>query len=98
MFGSRFKWLLVHLLLLGVVVEINASYRRAIGVSEIPMPGVKVLTIPEAFQDTITEVPLVRAFDGMTLTTGTVVAWDTQTIGYMTSCEGDRCRVEMWSP
>ncbi len=68
--------LLLSLAILGVVVEINTAYKRAIGLPVEAMGGVPIQRIPRAFRDSLTEIPMVRQFDGMTMTSGTMVSLD----------------------
>ena len=76
MHGLPFKRVVVSLLFLGVLVEINTAYKRAVGIPVEAMGGVTVIKIPSAFRDSITEVPIVREFDRMTVTSGmTITSW-----------------------
>lgn len=72
--SSRFKWLCILLLLNGVLIEINHAYKQAMGFSNIVMPGAPLLRLPKAFHNSpLAEMPAVREFDRMTLTSGTVI-------------------------
>ena len=72
---SHFKWLAVSVLILGVVVEINTAYKRAVGLPVEAMGGVSVQRIPRQFRDTVTEIPVIREYDRMTLTSGTALSY-----------------------
>ena len=74
--GLPFRRVVASIILLGILMEINMSYKLAIGRTNIAMPAVPVMEIPRQFRDTITEVPMVRAYDGMTMSSGTVMWMD----------------------
>ena len=59
----------------GVVVEINTAYKRAVGLPVEAMGGVPIQRIPRQFRDTLTEIPFIHAYDGMTLTSGTLISF-----------------------
>ena len=72
------KWhssLLVSLvILLGIVVEIDNAYKRAMDISNIALPATQLIGLPEAFHNSpIADMPIVREFDGMTLTSGAIM-------------------------
>ena len=75
MCGSNFKWLIILLVTFGVLVEVDNAYKQSVGLSNIVMPAVTVQRIPIQFRDTVTELPVVREFDRMTITTGMVMSW-----------------------
>ena len=72
------KWhssLLVSLVILhGIVVEIDNAYKGAMDISNIALPATQPISLPEVFHNSsISDMPIVREFDGMTLTSGIVV-------------------------
>ena len=75
MLPSNCKWLMVSVLVFGMVVEVNTAYKRAIGLPVEAMGGVPIQRIPRQFHNTLTEIPFIDAYDGMTLTSGTIVAF-----------------------
>lgn len=77
MLKSRFKWVVVLLLLNGVIIELDNAYKQAMGISNIVMPNAPLLHLPrEVHNSRVTEHPVFRNFDGMTLTSGTVIFYD----------------------
>ena len=73
--GLPFRRVVASIILLGILMEINMSYKLAIGRTNIAMPAVQVMEIPRQFRDTITENPMVREYDSMTLTSGAVISF-----------------------
>ena len=77
MLRSPFKWLVVLLLTNGVLLEINHAYKQAMAIPNWPMPNTKILKVPEGFHHSpFAETPFVRQFDGMTISSGTVMSFD----------------------
>lgn len=71
---SPFKAWIALLLILGVLVEINHAYRQAMGMATTVMPAVEVLRLPRQMRHSpFAEMPIVEEFDGMTMTTGTIM-------------------------
>lgn len=74
MFGSRFKWVFLLLLVNGVLIEIDNAYKHSMDLSNIVMPTAPLLKLPKVFQDSpLAETPMVKQFDSMTLTSGTMM-------------------------
>lgn len=74
MFKLRFKVILALLLIDGVLIEIHASYNDAVGRSNVVMPGAKILRLPQAaHRFPVSELPMIQQFDGMVMTTGSIV-------------------------
>ena len=70
---SHSKWVFILLILNGVLIEIDNAYKHAMDISNIVMPSAPLLKLPKAFQDSpLAETPMVKQFDGMTMTSGTV--------------------------
>lgn len=68
----NFSVIFVLLLIWGTVVEVDNAYKHSMGISNIVMPAVKVIKIPMAFKDTVTEVPIVRHWDASVCLTSTL--------------------------
>ena len=74
MFGSSFKTIFGLVLVLGVIIEIDNAYKHAMDISNIVMPAAPLLQLPEAAHNLpFAETPFVQQFDGMLLTSGTVI-------------------------
>ena len=74
MFGSCFKWLVLLVMVNGVLIEIDHAYKQAMSLPDIVMPTAPFLRLPEAFHNSpMAEHPLVHEFDGMTMTSGTIM-------------------------
>lgn len=73
MFGSRFKWLVVLIIINGILIETDHAYKQAMDISNIILPSAPLLKLPEAAHNTpLSNTPLVKHFDSMTVTSGTV--------------------------
>ena len=74
MFGSRFKWLVVLVIVNGLLIETDNAYKQAMDISNIVLPATKLLKLPKTFHNSpLAETPLVKVFDGMTMSSGTVM-------------------------
>ena len=84
MFGSRFKWLVVLVIANGILIEVDNAYKQAMDISNIVMPSAPLLKLPKAFQNSpLAETPMVQQFDGMLLTSGTIM--------FYSECDSDSC-------
>ena len=74
---SHFKLILFLLFLNGVVIEVNNAYKQSVGISNIVLPAISVLQLPQAMHHMPwAQMPFVKQYDSMTLTSGTMMFYD----------------------
>ena len=77
MFGSRFKWVVILLLVNGVLLEVDHAYKISMHRDSFVMPIPSNLRLPKQFHNSpLAETPFVQSYDGMLMTSGTVIFED----------------------
>ena len=70
---SSFKWLVLLLLVNGVLLEIDYSYKQAMSIPTYVMPSNREFGLPRVFQNSpLAESGIVHHLDTMTLTSGSI--------------------------